>query len=106
MGRPGRQELDEVGHGHGVGALERPGALDGRPLVVDGRQRTAATSPANAGATDCVPSPITNGGDAVAPSTVAASHDPPGPYACVERTMACSSPLFATASSASPFARR
>ena len=68
--------------------------------------RIAATSPANAGATDCVPSPITNGGDAVAPSTVTASHDPPDPYACVERTIACSNPLFATASSASPFARR
>ena len=77
-----------------------------RPSLSSAAARTAATSSAKTGATDCVPSPITNGGDAVAPSTVAASHDPSRPYACVERTIACSIPLFATASSASPFARR
>ena len=77
-----------------------------RPSRSSAAARTAATSSAKTGATDRLPSPITNGGDAVAPSTVTASHDPPGPYAYVDRMIACSIPLFATASSANPFARR
>ena len=75
------------------------------PSLSSTAARTAATSTANTGATD---------------SSVAdherrrrrrsldrsANQRPPRPYACVDRTTACSIPEFATASSARPFARR
>src|SRR5580765_1823981 len=67
---------------------------------------TDATSSAKIGARSLSPGPTTNGGSASAPSTVAVNHRPPSPYACVERTIACSMPDARTASSARPFARR
>src|SRR4051794_3598879 len=67
---------------------------------------TAATSPANRGASGWGPGPQTNGGVAIAPWTVAVNHRPPSPYAWVERTIAYSTPAAATAVSAIPLARR
>ncbi len=71
------QDADQLGHRHDVGSLDRPGSLQAprpgrRPPPGPPRRRRRRP-----GATDCLPSPITNGGDAVAPSTVAASQSPP-----------------------------
>ena len=97
---------DEIGHRHGVGALDRPGPLQASLAVVGRRQhrrdvvgedRAPPTVSHRRSRTVAMPS---------RPRPWRPATIPPEPYACVDRTIACSIPLFATASSASPFARR